>query len=441
MFRTVRLEAKRSIALPLFLVLAALTRVFLWMDIGEWAASWAPLVQSMRGTAWIVLPVALAAGIWHGGRERRSEVSELFAATPRPRSVRLLPAFLVIAGAVVLAEAAMVGWAGVLVSRYAPYGDGLQPAGLAVGLLAAVAVTLLGLGVGRVASAPVAAPLGAVLLFLILSVSQDSRPANRLVDTVLPMLPVADDFHRVLPSLSVAQGVWFAALGVTGVLLAVAASTRARVLALTPAVAGVALGTLLAPSGAIVPDPRATAMVCAPGNGRICVTKVHTRALPGLVAPAQKVLDAFAEVPGGPTRVEEDTVSWMLDDGKPAGTKDLGTVRVQLPYRNQEGGIRWNPATVLDIVASRAVFEEDCFPDDEDGTGRELTRAADASDAMVALLMGTPTDELSPVARKAYDTLRALPDKERHQRIGDGRKAALNCGDPLAVVMGRGAGR
>jgi hypothetical protein len=288
MFRMVRLEAKRSIALPLFLVLAALTRVFLWMDIGEWAASWAPLLYSMRGTAWIVLPVALAAGIWHGGRERRSEVSELFAATPRPRPARLLPAFLVIVGAVVLAEAAMVVWAGVLVSRYATYSDGLQPVGLAVGLLAAVAVTLLGLGVGRVASAPVAAPLGAVLLFLILAVSQDSRPANRLVDTVLPMLPVTDDFHRVLPSLSAAQGVWFAALGVTGVLLAVAATTRARVLALTPAVAGAALGTLLAPSGAIVPDPQATAMVCAPDNGRICVTKVHTRALPGLTLPPRR---------------------------------------------------------------------------------------------------------------------------------------------------------
>jgi len=439
MFRMVRLEAKRSIALPLFLVLAALTRVFLWMDIQQWAASWTPLLYSMRGTAWIALPVALAAGIWHGGRERRSEVSELFAATPRPRPVRLLPALLVIVGAVALAEAAVTVWAGALASRYATYSDGGWQLGLTVGLLAAVAVTLLGLGVGRAASTPVAAPLGGVLLFLLLTVSQirDGRPANRLVDTVIPMLPVTDDFHRVLPSLSAAQGVWFAALGATGILLAVAASTRARVLALTPALAGVAVGTLLAPSGAIVPDPQATALVCAPGNSRICVTKVHTGALPGLVAPARKVLAAFAKVPGGPTRVEEEGVSWMFDDGKPAaGANDLGTVRVQLPYRTQEGAIRWAPAAVLDVVARSATVDGDCFPGEQ-----EWSRASDASDAMTTLLLGTPTDELSPVARKAYDTLRALPAKERYQRIGDGRKAGLTCGDPLAVIMGQGAGR
>jgi hypothetical protein len=336
--------------------------------------------------------------------------------------------------------AAVVVWAGALIAQHATYSDGSWPLGLSVGLLAVIAVTLLGLGVGRAASTPVAAPLGAVVLFLVLGVSQvrDNKPANRLVDTVLPMLPKTDDFHRVLPSLSMSQGIWFAALGVTGVLLTVAATTRARALALTPAVAGVALGALLAPSGAVVPDPRATALVCAPSNNRICVTEVHTGALPGLIAPAQKVLDAFAEVPGGPARVEEDPESWMFDDGKRAAdTRDPGTIRIQLPYLTQGGGIRWAPAVVLSSLARHAMVDHECYPGE-----KEWTRALDASDAVTTLLLDTrKNDNLSPVARKAYDTLRALPAKERYQRIGDGRKAGLTCGDPLAVVMGQGAGR
>ncbi|MEE1825289.1 hypothetical protein PUR61_24345 [Streptomyces sp. BE20] len=438
MFRMVRLEAKRSIALLLFLVVAALTRVFLWMDVQQWAASWTPLVHSMRGTAWIVLPVVLAAAIWHGGRERRAEVSELFAATPRPHRVRLLPAFLVFAGTAVLAVAAVVGWAAVVVAGNATFDGGEWPLGLAVGLLAAVAVTLVGLGVGRVAPAPVAAPLGAVMLFLALTFAQvrDDRPANRLVDTVLPMLPVTDDFHRVLPAFSVAQGIWFAGLGATGVLLAVAVTSRARALALAPAVAGVALGAVLAPSGAIVPAPAATALVCAPGDDRICVTQVHSRALQDLIAPARKVLEAFAEVPGGPKRVQEDQVSWMFDDGRPTAGADLDTVRVALPYRTREGGIRWEPEAVLSIVAQEATVDPGCFDGQE-----EQRRAFDASGAITAALLDTPTDKLSPAARQAYDTLRALPIEERRRRIGDGRRAGLTCGDPLAVVMGREAGR
>ncbi|MEU9047891.1 MULTISPECIES: hypothetical protein [unclassified Kitasatospora] len=438
MFRMVRLEAKRSIALALFLVMAAVTRAFLWMDVQEWAASWTPLVSSMRATAWTGLPVVLAAAIWHGGRERRNAVTELFAATPRPRPVRLLPAVVVLAGAAVLAVTAVVVWAAVIVSGHATFSDGEWPLGLAVGLLATVAVTLLGLGIGRAAPTPVAAPLGAVLLFLILTVSRirDGRPANRLVDTVLPMLPVTDDFHRVLPSLSLAQSVWFAALGVTGVLLTVAATTRARVLALAPAVAGMAVGALLAPSGAIVPAPRATELVCSPEDSRVCVTKVHSRALPDLLAPARRVLDAFAEVPGGPKRIQEDPVTWKLEDDRPAAAKDPGTVRVQLPNRTQEGGIRWEPATLLDVVARNAVVDLDCF-----SGAQERARAGDAASAITALLLGTPTDKLGPLARTAYDTLRALPAEERYRRIGDSRKAGLTCGDPLGAITGEGAGR
>ncbi|MFF4383873.1 hypothetical protein [Kitasatospora sp. NPDC001547] len=444
MFRMTRLEAKRSVAPALLLVLAVLARIFLWMDVQQWAASWTSLVYSLRSTAWICLPVVLAAAIWHGGRERRSAVSELFAATPRPGPVRLLPALVVVAGAAVVAVAAVIGWSVVIVSGNATFSDGGWPLGLAVGLLAVVAVALLGLGIGRVAPAPVAAPLGAVLLFLVLAVAQirDGRPANRLVDTVLPMLPVTDDFHRVLPSLSAGQAVWLTALGVTGVLLAVAGTTRARVLAAAPAVVGLALGSLVAPSGAIVPESRATELVCAPEDGRVCVTRVHRAALPDLLPPARKVLDAFAAVPGGPTRVQEDPVSWMLDDGRAAGgAVDTGTVRIELPYRTQQGGIRWEPDTVVDLVAQHAVVDLGCFSDE-----RGWTRASDASRAVSAVLLGTPADRLGPVARAAHDTLRALPDGERYRRIGEARKAGLACQDPLAAVTGdvatgEGAGR
>ncbi|MFB6887838.1 hypothetical protein ACFCX4_00775 [Kitasatospora sp. NPDC056327] len=440
MFRMLRLEAKRSVALALFLVLAALTRVFLWMDVQEWAAAWTPLLHSMRSTALTGLPVVLAAGIWHGGRERRSGVSELFAATPRSGPVRLLPAFVVLAGAAVLAVAAVTGWAAVGVSGKATFDDGQWPLGLAVGLLVLAAVALLGLGIGRLAPAPVAAPLGAVLLFLVLVVSEarNGRPANRLVDLVLPMLPVTDGFHRVLPSLSFAQIVWFAGLGVTGVLLAVAATTRTRVLAAIPAAAGLGIGFLVAPTGGIAPAPGATALVCAPEDARVCVTRVHRRALPDLLGPGRTVLDAYAAVPGGPKRVQEDRMSWMLDDGRGApGTGDPDTVLLGISYRTQEGGIRWEPDTVRDILARAAFLDDRCYAEGAEGQ----PRANAAGQAVTALLLGGSVDRLAPEARAVHDSLRALPAEERNRRIGEARRAGLTCGDPMAPLTGEGAAR
>ncbi|GAA1383521.1 hypothetical protein GCM10009639_03960 [Kitasatospora putterlickiae] len=440
MFRMLRLEAKRSVALALFLVLAALTRVFLWMDVQEWAAAWTPLLFSMRSTALTGLPAVLAAGIWHGGRERRSGVTELFAATPRSGPVRLLPAVVVLAGAAVLAVAAVTGWAAAGVSGRATFNDGQWPLGLAVGLLAVAAVALLGLGIGRLAPAPVAAPLGAVLLFLVLvlGAAGDGRPVNRLVDTVLPMLPVTDGFHRVLPALSAAQILWFTGLGVTGVLLAVAATTRTRALAAIPAAAGLGLGVLVAPAGAIAPAPGATALVCATEDARVCVTRVHSRALPDLLGPARTVLDAFAAVPGGPRRVQEDQLSWMLDADRGApGTGDPDTVLIGLSYRTRQGGIRWKPDDVRDMVARGALVDQRCYAEGAEG----WPRADAATRAVTTLLLGTSPDRLGPEARTVHDSLRALPAEERARRIGEARAAGLTCGDPMAALTGEGAVR
>jgi signal transduction histidine kinase len=214
MVRMLRLEAKRSIALPLMPLLAALTAAYLWLDVQQWSASWAGLVFSLRKTALIALPVALAAGIWHGGRERRSEVGELFAATPRPLRSRSLPALVMISGTVALAQAAVAAGSAVLVGRYATHSDGTWLPALLAGVLCATSVTLLGLGIGRSASAPAAAPLGAVLLFLILVTAGPREGANssRLLNAMLPILPQTDDFHRVPAALSGAHLLWFTAL-------------------------------------------------------------------------------------------------------------------------------------------------------------------------------------------------------------------------------------
>ncbi|QLH25368.1 hypothetical protein [Streptomyces sp. Rer75] len=433
------LEVKRSIAVALFVVLLGLSAA-VWLGADQSSASWSALLYSLRLPTLVAAPVTLAAGIWHGGRERRADVTELMATTPRPRLGRLAPAFLVIAGVAGLAQATLSVGAATTIAPYTTYDDGTWLLGLTVALLAILAVALLGFGIGRMAPTPVAAPLGAVVLFLLLAKGEpgDARP-RPLLDIVKPSPPWTDDFHRVLTSVSVAQLIWFAALAVTGILLAVAATARARAWAMIPAVAGLVAGALAAPSAAVVPDPGATAMVCAPEDDRVCVTTVHARTLRDFTGPARQLLAAFAKVPDGPKRVHEDTTTWMFEDDStpPADRADLDTVRVELNYQTREGGLAWTPSQLLGSAARLATVNIGCYPED-----KEWNRALDASQAMTALLVKDPLPrQLTPSARTAYDTLRVLPDKKRYERIGDARKAGLTCGDPMGVLKEQETGR
>lgn len=435
MNRMLRLEVKRSVALPVLLVMAVLGAGFLWMRAEQWSASWPGVVQHLRGTGAVALPMALGFGVWHGSRERRAGVGELFATTPRPRASRLLPAFVIVAGAAVLAHIAVIVAAGAAVHPHATSGLGSWPLPLLAGLPAVAAAALLGTGIGRLVPGVVATPLCVIGLYVVLITNgglrgDSSYSGGPFLDTLMPMLPMTDDFHRVLASLSVAHIVWFAALAVTGVLLALAGSVGTRIAALAPAAAGLALGTLIAPSYPFVPDTVATATVCAPEDKRICVAAVHAGALPSLVGPAGELLDAYAGVPGGATRVREDTAGVDYDGRRVADADAYRTVPIDFTYsgRTPDGGAA-NIDELILAAAAASTVDHGC-----EGGDWEREDAAATGMAMALLDREQPPPHASPEAVKVGEALRALPAKERDERIAAGRKAGLTCGDPLAAL-------
>ena len=91
MSRILRIELRRSAALGTALILLVAGVVLLFFAEGIWfATGWMQLAMTQRLYLAVLWPLALAAGAWQARREPRSNVAELFASTPRPRSHRSL---------------------------------------------------------------------------------------------------------------------------------------------------------------------------------------------------------------------------------------------------------------------------------------------------------------------------------------------------------------
>ena len=76
-------------------------------------------------------------------------------------------------------------------------------------------------------------------------------------------------------SVHVGQTIWLLGMAATGFALLVAATPRARLIALTPVLAGAAIALLVLPSDPrrmYVVDEAAAELVC---DGPVCVTKTH----------------------------------------------------------------------------------------------------------------------------------------------------------------------
>ena len=98
--RILRIELRRSTAVWAALLLAA-TGGFMLRALNPPYDTWMQVVTIQRDMMQLTWPLALAAGAWQAGRERRSRVDELVGTTPRPRWRRVQP----IAAAMALAAA------------------------------------------------------------------------------------------------------------------------------------------------------------------------------------------------------------------------------------------------------------------------------------------------------------------------------------------------
>ncbi|MEV7583951.1 hypothetical protein [Streptomyces erythrochromogenes] len=454
--RVLRTELRRSVApwAGLVLLAAPLALLYLipglwWTGTARWTAQWTSLALWTRSLLIVLWPVAVGLGALQGLRDHRSGTGELLASTPRPARHRA--AALAGATALTLTSAfvlvVLVGAVQVLAGTGYPH-FGWLPISL-VGALSLAAGGVLGMGIGRAVPFVLTPPVltvGALVFTNVLRVSDERAVPEAAVPNRLALLsPAVAQVREVLFTLSasvhVGQTLWLLGLAATGFALLAAASPRARLPALAPALAGAVLALLVLPSDprrTYVVDEAAAQQVC---DGPVCVTKTHRARLADLADPGRKALGLLHRVlgDGAPVVIHESTTPRELgavperydgvlvvdfDDATIAGARGDALVRALVaqgmapvcrPRSDREGG----PATetAAQSIAAGWVLG-DLLPLDGSGHSR--------------------ADQLA-LAEPVWRELGALPPAEQQARINALRTAALGCeGDPLGALAGRG---
>ncbi|MCX5583145.1 hypothetical protein [Streptomyces erythrochromogenes] len=450
--RVLRIELKRSVAPWAGAVVLTTALAFLylvdaawWRGTTAWTAQWTSMALWTRALLGYLWPLAVGLGALQGLRDHRSKVSELLTTTSRPAWHRA--ATLAGTTAITLASAfallVLVGAVQVLSNTEYTH-LGWLPVSL-VGALSLAAGAVLGMGAGRAlpsALTPPALTMGAFVFTALVHMSLGTEP-NR----VSLLSPAVQEVREVLVTLSasvhVGQTIWLLGMAATGFALLVAATPRARLIALTPVLAGAAIALLVLPSDPgrmYVVDEAAAELVC---DGPVCVTKTHQARLADLAGPGKEALRLLHGALGGqaPVSVRENTA--VLPDGSTP---------------------QWSGKTVLfdfddDIIAA-AKGEEltwaliakgmvpGCTPVGWSSFGNEDFAQTVAVGWVLGDLRSLPGTgsaslrrEVDAAARPVWTELKALPRAEQLSRINAMRAAALSCkGDAFDALNG-GASR
>lgn len=426
--RQLPVELRRSVAPLAALAGAGLLAVLLWVRRDEWSAGWTGLALTLRNDLTVLVPLALAAGAWQGGRERRARTEELLTTTPRPSWWRVLtPAAAVVLGLLV-AVAVPLAIAGALSGPGLWLRQAWPVAVVGTGLLAVAAAVLLGVGLGRVVRSNLVAPLALVVLFLVLLAFQAASYRKSWGLLLTPSIePSGSDLDQVRAAATGGQAVWFLAVLLAGVVLAGASRWRARVLAVVPVVAGlVAAVPLLAADGgaAYAVDPVAARPVCAAGSPQVCVTAVHADVLPDATEAAREVLAALRRLPGAPTRAEEE-LPVDFRESAPARPDVLVLAPSDLTApRSGAGELADRFADGLGMPMCRS---------DPPGGYAQLIVARTVTGAWLLDRPQTAVD--APDAGQALQRLRALPPAEQVQRVAAAREAFRSCTEDALAAL------
>ncbi len=290
-------------------------------DLAPTPYAWEIRATGLKVTRFLLAllwPLALALGALQGLRDHRSRMSELLASTPRPArhraattaggtAITLSTTFTLL---VLLGAAQVIG-----ATEYTHLG--WLPISL-VGLLALVAGALLGMGIGRSLPSPLTPPALAVAAFVFVNLLRMSTESGVPTATSAPnrvtlLSPAVDEVRDVFLTLSapvhLGQTVWLLGMAVTGFALLTAVTPRARLLALSPVLAGAMIALLVLPADprrVYVVDAAAAAQVC---DGPVCVAALHQDRLDGLADPGKKALRLLRGALGedAPTSVKEST--------------------------------------------------------------------------------------------------------------------------------------
>ncbi|WP_306927883.1 hypothetical protein [Streptomyces luteogriseus] len=428
-----------------------------WWGTTAWTAQWTPLAMWTRSLLFYLWPLAVGLGALQGLRDHRSKMSELLTSTPRPAWHRA--ATLAGTTAITLASAfallVLVGAVQVLANTGYTH-LGWLPISL-VGALFLVSGAVLGMGAGRALPSALTPPALAMSAFVFtalmhMSLGRTETTTATGIATTEPnrvslLSPAVQEVHDVLVTLSasvhVGQTIWLLGMAATGFALLVAATPRARLIALTPVLAGALIALLVLPSDPrrmYVVDEAAAELVC---DGPVCVTKTHQARLADLAGPGKEALRLLHGALGGraPVSVRENTA--VLPEGS-------------MP--------QWSRETVLfdfdDGVIAAAKGEEltraliakgmvpGCTPVGWSGFGGDEYAQTVAAGWALGDLRPLPGMESAGVRREVdaatrpvWKELKALERAEQLSRINAMRAAALSCeGDPFDVLSG-GASR
>ncbi|BCB74635.1 hypothetical protein GCM10022251_75060 [Phytohabitans flavus] len=419
-----RIELRRSSALLLAAATVVVGALLLWLLADEWTARWSGLAYLMRALLFALVPVALAAGAWQGGRDRRAGVTELFGTVARPYPQRLLPVALAMAAGVLVAYAALLAGGSVQVAPYASYAGGQWPVVVAVGAVALVAAAWLGMAVGRWVPSVLTPPTLLVFSFL-------GQMLSRLDNGVLlPVLATPSDLATVAPEFLAAQGVWFGGLAAAALLLVASATVWARALAAAVALAAAGVSSAVAPATAFVVSTDGATLVCADGEPRVCAPRIHAAVLPALTEPAREALRTLAPIPNAPTRVVATDLGWA--PVAPQRTTDV--LVVDLRFRlNATGRFEAAPAGLRTILLKGAGTQS--CPDPAWGFERDVAADQAATGWVTGRPAGPATDEYGRLGERTLSELKALPRPEQLARLAAYRTAKVRCDrDPLTAL-------
>ncbi|MEU9350239.1 hypothetical protein AB0D65_04295 [Streptomyces griseoloalbus] len=462
--RVLRIELRRSVAPWAGAVVLATSLAFLylipgpwWKGTTTWTEQWTPMALWIRSLLFYLWPLAVGFGALQGLRDHRSKMPELLTSTPRPARHRA--AALTGPTAVTLASAFALL---VLVGAVQVLGNtgythlGWLPISL-VGALSLVAGAVLGMGAGRTlpsALTPPALAMGAFVFTALMHMSwgrtQTTTAAG--VPTTEPnrvslLSPAVQEVRDVLVTLSasvhVGQTAWLLGLAATGFALLVAATPRARLLALTPVLAGAVLALLVLPSDPrrmYVVDEAAAELVC---DGPVCVATTHQERLAGLAGPGREALRLLRGALGdqAPVSVRENIA--VLPDG---ATPQWSRTTVLFDFDDEIIAAAQGEELTRALIAKAMV--PGCSPVDWTSVGRDTFAQTVAVGWVLGGLTSLPGTEpaswrreVDAESRPAWKELEALPRTEQLSRINAMRGAALSCeGDAFDALNG-GASR
>lgn len=456
--RVLGIELKRSAApWPGIVVLVCSLAVFClidgiwWRGTAGWTAQWTSMALWTRSLLGFWWPLVVGVGALYGLRDSRSRMDELLTTTPRPAWSRAaLPA-----GATAIALVAGFGLlvlvGGVQVALggtdYLPLG--WLPISL-VAMLALVAGALFGMGVARAVPSVLTPPALAVGFLLVAGLllrqnNEGERPTGRTSNRLTLLSPAGVEPREMLLTLSnsvhLGQTLWLLGLLATGFVLLAAASRRARLLAVTPVLAGAALALLVLPADprdTYVVDRTAASLVC---EGPVCVAQANRSRLAELVPQGKEALRVLRDTLGdqAPTSVREDTALREL-----GGQRGVSPGVVLLDF--DESVIA--RATGRDLV--RALVAQGLAPNCLGHNPREGGPMEDVVVQSIAASWALGDTHLTPLEEKgtadyalrvwadaetAWTKLTALPSAEQRARIAQVRAAALSCTTNLQLPV------